>query len=125
MAEKCLAWCLACLMLVLAIAPRAEGAFSSSRMLENACADRAADLRSVRIVLETKAVRARLAALGFSPSEIGERLSRMSDRELHAAATHLEETKTGGTAEGLIIGVAVIILVILVILPLLGVRIWR
>ncbi len=40
-------------------------------------------------------------------------------------ASRLEDVKTGGTAEGVLLGVLIILIVIGVILPLLGIRIWR
>jgi hypothetical protein len=112
-------------MLVTVFAPRAEADFSPSRSMACPTVDRAHDMGRIQTVLETKTVRARLTDLGFTPFEIAERLSRMTDSQLHSVATSLEETKTGGAAEGVLIGVMVIVLVVLVILPLLGIRVWR
>jgi hypothetical protein len=125
MAKKCLVWYLACFMLALAIAPRAEGGFSSSQAIADRSGYRSSDLEGIRNILETKAVSGHLAALGFTTREIETRLSAMSNQEIHAVATHVKEMRAGGAAEGFLIGVAVIILVILVILPLLGVKVWR
>jgi hypothetical protein len=125
MARKWLAGFLAFVMLVIALTSKADAGFSSSGLITCPSFDRAGDMGRVQRFLETKAVRSRLADLGFSPSEITERISGLTDSQLHAFAANLDEAKVGGGAEGVFIGVAVIILFIFVVLPLLGVRVWR
>lgn len=76
---------------------------------------RAADLASVQKVLEHKAVKARLSALGYSDAEVKAKLSMLSDSELHKLSTQLDSLDAGGDGVGLVIGLLVIVLLVVVI----------
>ncbi len=124
MAKALLAWHLVFLMAVIALAPRVEASFAPSATT-TAFRNRDGDIKSIEALLERKEVKARLLGLGFTPGEVGSRLSALDDREVHDLATRAENPRIGGRAEGVILGVLIIALVIFVILPLLGVRVWR
>ncbi len=125
MARQCLVWYLVLAIFALAVAPRVDGSFLPSAYVSGDRSDRQKDIDAIRTVLEKKAVSSRLHDLGFTTEEINERVGQLSDREIHHIALRLDHLKTGGTAEGVVIGLIIILLVIVVILPLFGVRIWR
>ncbi|GAB6124511.1 PA2779 family protein [Humidesulfovibrio idahonensis] len=97
--------------------PRAEAAFvpTSLSMVSEA---RAQDLASVQKVLENKAVKARLSALGYTDAEISAKLSMVSDAELHKLATQMNALDAGGDGIGFIIGILVIALLVVVIVKI-------
>ena len=113
-------WYLVCAMFVIGIAPRLEAAFSPSETLALSPAARAADSETIRVVLEQKLVRQRLADLGFSAEEITARLSQLSDEQVHYFASRLDELRAGGDGLGLVIGILVIVALVIVILQLTG-----
>lgn len=69
------------------------------------------DLAMVQKVLEDKAVKGQLKALGFSEEEIQARLDQLSDEEIHGLAAQLETI----TAGGFIIELLVLILLVIVV----------
>lgn len=81
---------------------------------------RAADLESVRQVIESKAVTARLLELGYTAEEVQARVDRLDDSTLHSLATNLDSLQTGGDGLGFIIGVLVIVILVIVIIQLTG-----
>ena len=81
------------------------------------------DMHTVQKVLENKLVSKRLEAMGYSSSEIEERVSQLSDQELHSLANQMESLAPGGDGIGFVIGLLVIILLVIVILRLLDRRI--
>jgi len=76
---------------------------------------RAADLSTIRQMLELKVVQHRLEELGFTPDEIESRLTVASNADLHQLATQSENLLAGGTL-GLVVSVLVIILLVMLIL---------
>ena len=116
-------WYLVFAMFIIGIAPRAEAGFSPSGPVMLPHFDRARDMNQIERVLEGKMVSKRLQDLGFSPSEIKARLSRLSDAQLHMIASKLSRLKTGGDGLGVIIAVLIIALLVIVILQLTGHRV--
>ncbi len=126
MARQCLAWYLILAMLVIGIiSPPAEAAFSSSESPASCCCDREYDIGIIQAALERKLVAGYLHQRGFSSTEIKSRLLDLSDQQINKLAKQLENFNVGGDGEGVLIGVLIIALVILVVLPLLGIRVWR
>lgn len=125
MAWRCLLWYLVLSMLIVSVAPRAEASFAGSRAVSVSDDDREREIGQIQRFLETRIVETRLQELGFTATEIQSRLSSLSDQQIHKLALQMEELKTGGAGEGLLIGILIIILVIGVVLPLLGIRVWR
>ena len=95
--------------------PRAEASLVPTSM-SMVSEGRAQDLGSVQKVLENKAVKARLAALGYTDAEISSKLSMLSDAELHKLSTQLNALDAGGDGLGLIIGILVVVLLVVVII---------
>ncbi|RJQ56498.1 MAG: hypothetical protein C4526_01615 [Nitrospiraceae bacterium] len=120
MLKKSVVWYLVLAMFAIATAPRAEGAFIPSGAIELSKDQRASDLGKIQNLLETKLVRQRLLDLGFNADEAKERLSLLSDTQLHSYAQQLDTIRAGGDSIGAVIGVLIIIILVLVILHLTG-----
>lgn len=123
MFKKAIAWHLVFAVLVLSIVPRAEGAFSPSESIALNGEQRAVDLEKIQAFLETKLVSQKLQDLGFSPVEIKQRLSQMSDQQLHDYAQKIDDIRAGGDGVGIVIGVLVIIILVWFIMYLMGHRV--
>jgi hypothetical protein len=54
------------------------------------------DIQRVGAALENKIVSARLSQLGFTPEEINQRLSKLSNEEVHHLALHAEAINAAG-----------------------------
>lgn len=124
MIKKTITWYLVFAMFAIAIVPRAEGAFSPSGVIALNEDQRATDLAKIRNILETKLVKQRLLDLGFNADEAKERLSLLSDEQLHSYAQQLDTLRAGGNGLEVVIGVLIIIILILVILHLTGHRVF-
>lgn len=82
---------------------------------------RGADLEKVRMALENKVVAQRLIDYGVSAADVKNKLSTMSDSDLHRLASVSDRLAGGadaGEAIGLLILVAVLVILIIVILKL-------
>jgi hypothetical protein len=125
MTKALLTWHLVFLMGFIALAPRVEASFVPSETTPGAFRNRGDDIEKLRVFLESKAVKERLLDLGFTAREAEAKLAALSERQIHDLATRAESLKVGGQAEGLFIGILIILLLIGVVLPLLGIRVWR
>ena len=114
------AWYLVVAMVIISIAPRVEAGFAPSEIIDLKPEDRTADIEKIQNVLETKAVSERLSQFGLNQDEIAERLSQLSDEQIHQLALQLDDLRVGQDAAGVIIAVLVIIILIIVILQLTG-----
>lgn len=123
MVRKCVCCYLVFAMFIIGIVPRVEAAFTPSAAL--APGDRATDIEKIRVVLQHKMVAQRLHDIGFSADEISSRLTNLNDQQLHSFAQQLDDLKVGGIDAiwWLVIAIAVLVIVF-VILPLVGVRIF-
>jgi hypothetical protein len=81
-----------------------------------AVAPRSADMGHIQTVLESKVVSQRLADLGFTPSQVQERLAALTDEQLHQVAQNLDGAKPGGE----LILILAIIGAIVVVLAIIG-----
>ncbi|MFH1703517.1 MAG: PA2779 family protein [Nitrospirota bacterium] len=113
-------WYLVVVMFIIGIAPKVDAGLVKSEIIPLAYMDRSADLEKIQKVLETKAVSKRLAQLGLTQDEIQNRLTQLSDQQIHQAATKLDDLKIGGDGLGLLIAVLVVIILAIVILQLTG-----
>lgn len=119
--RKWITWYLVAAMFVIGVTPRAFAGFSPSEVVGLPQADRSSDLAKVQKFLETKMVRERLAALGYTPDEIQARLSQLSESQLHQIALKLDDLKVGADGGlGIIIAILVIAILVIVILQLTG-----
>jgi hypothetical protein len=95
-------------MVVIGVVPRVEASFLSSETIATVeGSDRAADLKMVRTALETKLVSQRLVDLGFTPEEVGAKISQLNDQQIHQVAQKLDEVRVGQDF-GIVIGILVI-----------------
>jgi transcriptional regulator of heat shock response len=120
MLKKSIVWYLVFAMFVIVMVPRVEAGFIPSNAISIDETRKNSDLDKVQKFLETKLVAQRLGDLGFSSLEVKERLSLLSDNQLHNYAQQLDSLKVGGDGVGAVIGVLVIIILVLVILHLTG-----
>ena len=81
---------------------------------------RGADMDKVQRALESKVVSHKLMELGLTDKEVAERLSRLTDAELHQFASQVDDLSSGGSFLGVTIGLLVIGVLVLVLLDLTG-----
>lgn len=118
---KSISWYLAIALFLLSIVPRADAGLAPSEVIQLAAADRVGDLQKIRQVLEMKAVTERLLQLGLTSDEVQQRLSSLSDQQIHQIALQLDDLRIGQTdALGVIIALLVIAILVIVILKLTG-----
>jgi hypothetical protein len=89
------------------------GAIPSTAIVSESA--RSTDLSTIRQALEHKQVQQRLGELGFTDTEIQQRLANASDSELHQLATQSQALMAGGDG-GVIVTVLLIILLVMVIM---------
>lgn len=109
-------------MFVFGIVPRLDAAFTPSVSLGTT--DRAGDLEKIRVTLQQKVVAQRLHDLGFSANEVSDRMSQLSDQQIHYFAQQLDEMEAGGDVVGWIVVLAIIALIVFLLLPMVGVRVF-
>jgi len=117
---KYIACYLAFVMFLIGIAPKVDAGLSPSEVVAIAQSDRASDLEKIQKLLETKMVGERLRDLGFSESEIRERLSMLSDAQIHNIAMDLDQLKVGGNGLGIVIVLLVIAILVVLLIQLTG-----
>ena len=84
-------------------------------------ADRAADEARIRATLENKLVAQRLSDLGLTPTQVNERLSGLSDTQVHQLASRLDTLVPGGDATlGIVIALLIIAVLVVVLIQLSG-----
>ncbi len=111
------AFVLIAVMSLISFAPKAEAALVPTAM-SMASELRGQDMDIVQKALEHKAIKGKLAALGYTDEEISAKLSAVSDSDLHSLATQLDSLDAGGDGVGFVIGLLVIVLLVVVILKL-------
>ena len=84
---------------------------------------RGADTDKIQRALESKVVSHKLLELGLSEEEVSQRLSLLTDEELHQFASKVDDLSSGGSFLGVTIGLLVIGVLVLVLLQLTGHRI--
>ena len=117
---KHVAWYLVIAMFIIGIAPRVDAGLVGSEITSLAQVDRTAELEKIQNFLETKAVSKRLGQFGYSQEEVQNRLTQLSDQQIHQIATKLDDLKIGGDGVGVLIAVLVIVILVIVILQLTG-----
>ena len=118
---KYVVWYLVVAIVIISIAPRVEAGFAPSEIIKLKQGDRTSDIEKIQGILETKAVRERLMQFGLSHEEIAERLSQLSDKQIHQLALQLDDLRVGQDgALGVIIALLVIVILVIVILQLTG-----
>jgi Family of unknown function (DUF6627) len=118
---KQVAWYLIVAMFIIGIAPRVDAGFAPSEVINLTQADRSVDLQKIQKVLETKAIGERLTQFGLTHEEIMNKLSQLSDQQIHKIALQLDDLKVGqDSGLGIIIALLVIAVLVVILLQLTG-----
>ncbi|MDQ7056011.1 MAG: PA2779 family protein [Persephonella sp.] len=78
------------------------------------------EINKIQRALENQLVREKLQAYGLTPQQINEKLSQMSDQQIHMLAQASDKVLAGGDLLGTTIAVLIIILLVVLILKLMG-----
>lgn len=98
---------------ILGCLPNARAGFiPTNKDIENI--QRTQDIEILQQVLEKKMVIERLRALGYTEQEIMDRVSRLSDHDLHMLAAQVNSL-TNGSKAGIGIAIMMVVLIVLVI----------
>jgi Family of unknown function (DUF6627) len=117
------AWYMVTVMFLFGITPKVDAGFSPSEVIGQSQMDRSTDVEKIRKFLETKMIRERLHAFGFSQEEIQTRLNLLTDDQIHQVALKLDELKVAGDGAEAVIIALLIVAVVLLIFYLLGYRV--
>ncbi len=115
-----ISWYLVVAMFIIGIVPRLEGAMVPSSFIASSPLERAADIGRIQNALETKIVKERLERLGFTTEEIGAKLDRLSDQQIHQLALQIDDLKVGKDAGGVIVALIIIALIVVAVLYFSG-----
>ncbi|HAR96916.1 MAG TPA: hypothetical protein DCR97_13305 [Deltaproteobacteria bacterium] len=119
MIRKCIACYLVAAMFVISVATSTQAAFSPSQMVLSPSM-RSADMDKIQVMLENKLVKQRLQDLGFTSTEITNRLAQMSDQQIHSFAQKLDDLRVGGDGIWVVVAVLAIIALVILILKMVG-----
>ncbi|SNZ14153.1 PA2779 family protein [Hydrogenobacter hydrogenophilus] len=100
-------------------APALAGLVDSKHTFE-VSSQRDQDMQKVQRVLESKVVQEKLKAYGLSKEEIQEKLSQLSDEQIHMLAKASDKVLAGGDGIGLAIAVVVLLILVVILLKLLN-----
>ena len=109
---------LASAVLVCTLSPKSWGMLApvqSPSASEGQPSERAADLKAVQAVLESKIVSERLKDLGMSDEEVESRLSRLSDRQVHQLAKDIGALSPGGDVSGILVTIILVLLILILV----------
>lgn len=120
---KWVTWYMVTVMFLFAITPKVEAGFSPSEIIGQSQINRSTNVEKIQKFLETKMVRERLRAFGFSQEEIQTRLNHLSDDQLHQVALQLDELKVAGNGGEVVIIVLLILILVALIIYVTGHRI--
>lgn len=100
-------------------APALAGLVDSKHTFE-VSSQRDQDMQKVQRALESKIVQDKLKAYGLSKEEIQEKLSQLSDDQIHTLAKASDKVLAGGDGIGLAIAVVVLLILVVILLKLLN-----
>ncbi|MGA2956069.1 MAG: PA2779 family protein [Thermodesulfobacteriota bacterium] len=122
--RKWIIWYLVMAMFVIGITPRVYAGFSPSEVMGLSPAERSYDMQKIQKVLEMKMVRERLKEFGLTQDEIQNRLTQLSDPQIHRLALKMDDLRVGADdGLGIIIALLVIAILVIVIIMLTGHRV--
>ena len=111
----CLAVCLSLYLLCILASPAVAGMMGAVASDMNAGKTRADELARIQRTLEMEIVKEKLGAYGLTPEEIGQRLERLSNEQIHLLAQASDDVLAGGNGEGVIVVLLIILIILLVI----------
>lgn len=97
-------------------APALAGLVDSKHTFE-VSSQRDQDIQKVQRALESKVVQEKLKAYGLSKEEVQEKLSQLSDDQIHMLAKASDKVLAGG-GDGIGLAIAVVVLLILIVILL-------
>jgi hypothetical protein len=100
-------------------APALAGLVDSRHTFE-VSSQRDQDMQKVQRALESKIVQEKLKAYGLSKEEVQEKLSQLSDDQIHMLAKASDKVLAGGDGIGLAIAVVVLLILVVILLKLLN-----
>lgn len=81
---------------------------------------RKVEIEKIQTALEKQVVIDKLSTFGLHPDEIKNKLSRMSDAQVHLLAQASDDVLAGGDGVGFVIGLLLVVLLVIVILKLMN-----
>ena len=104
-------------LLAFAAMPAFAGPVPSKTAANQSLDSREADLALVRSVAANEQVAQALAAHGFTPEQVNQRIAQLSPQDLHQLAQHLDQVQAAGLTkqEWIWIGVGALAALILVV----------
>ncbi len=120
---KWVSWYMVIVTFLIGITPRVDAAFSPSEGLVLLQPDRHSDLQKIQKLLESKMIRERLNALGFTQDQIQARLSQLNGVQIHQLALKLDEMKVGADGGEVVIILLLIAILVVLIIYLSGHRV--
>ena len=104
-------------LLAFAAMPAFAGPVPSKTAANQSLDSREADLALVRTVAANEQVAQALAAHGFTPEQVNQRIAQLSPQDLHQLAQHLDQVQAAGLTkqEWIWIGIGALAALILVI----------
>ncbi len=105
------------LMAAVIAIPAFAGPMPSKAVANQSLDSRAADLALVREVVASEQVAGALAARGFTPQEVNQRLAQLSPQDLHQLAQNLDQIQAAGLTkqEWAWIAIAAIAVIVIII----------
>ncbi len=111
-------------MSLLSIIPPVDASMVETEMVLKGISQRDMDLQKLQRFLESKIVKQKLKALGYSTYEIKQRLEALNDEDLHTLATKVDGIRVAGDSGlGIIVMLLIIAILVVVLLQLTGHRI--
>ena len=98
----------------------AVAGLGSSQTASEEIIKREEDLAKVQRVLESKELQEKLKAYGLTKEEVEQKLSQLSDEQIHMLAKASDRVLAGGDGIGLAIGILVVAILLVILLKLLN-----
>jgi len=100
-------------------APAVAGLVGSKPVSES-ISKREEDLAKIQRALESKELQEKLKAYGLTKEEVEQKLSQLSDEQIHMLAKASDRVLAGGDGIGLAIGILVVAILLVILLKLLN-----
>ena len=83
-------------------------------------ATRASDMASICTTLESSMIKQRLMDYGLTSEEAVQRISSLSDEQVHQLSSNMDAVQAGGDASGVVLGIVLIAAIVILVLELTG-----
>ncbi len=103
--------------LAMTLPPQGWAMLAPSEMMSGApsgSTSRAADLKTIQATLESKMVRQRLSEFKLTPEQVNQRMTQLTDAQVHQVAMQIRTVNPGGDGGlGILVGLLVIGILVL------------